>query len=181
MTYALPHMDPVHRISIVSRGMALGFTLIPPQRDRVHETKTHLIEQITSMMGGRAAESLIFSEMTTGASNDIDKATMLAKNMVIEFGMSELGPISFGPSVDVTEWGGRYYTEAKISPDMQGRIDLEVKKILDSGYKQALAILKKFRTKLDSVAGELLKKETLEMEEFEKLVGPKPALSKVLA
>ncbi|OGG03090.1 cell division protein FtsH [Candidatus Gottesmanbacteria bacterium RBG_16_37_8] len=175
VTYALPHMDPVHRISIVSRGMALGFTLIPPQKDRIHETKTHLLEEIASMMGGRAAESLIFSEMTTGAANDIDKATILARDMVVEFGMSDLGPISFGPSVDVTEWGGRYMIETKVSPDMQGKIDSEVKKILDTGYKQASTILKKMRAKLDIIANELVKKETLESEEFEKLMGPKPA------
>jgi len=175
VTFALPNMDPVHRISIVSRGMALGFTMIPPQRDRIHETKTHLLEEIASMMGGRAAESLIFSEMTTGAANDIDKATILARDMVVEFGMSDLGPISFGPSIDVTEWGGRYMTETKVSPDMQGKIDCEVKKILDKGYKQALTILKKMREKLDLIANELIKKETLEGEEFEKLMGSKPA------
>jgi len=180
VTYALPHMDPVHRISIVSRGMALGFTLIPPQRDRIHETKTHLVEQIASMMGGRAAESLVFSEMTTGASNDIDNATMIAKNMVEEYGMSELGPISFGPSVDVTEWGGRYFSEAKISPEMQNKIDTEVKKLLDHGYKQALTILRKMRNKLDTIASELVKKETLEGEDFERLMGAKPALSKLV-
>ncbi|MBM3284144.1 ATP-dependent zinc metalloprotease FtsH, partial [Candidatus Gottesmanbacteria bacterium] len=108
VTHELPHMDPVHRISIVSRGMTLGFTLIPPQKDRIHETRTHLLEQITSMLGGRAAEEMIFAEMTTGAANDIDKATSVAREMVEEFGMSELGPINFGPTIDMTEWGGRY-------------------------------------------------------------------------
>lgn len=176
VSFALPHMDPVHRISIVSRGMALGFTMIPPQKDRIHETKTHLFEQISSMMGGRAAESLIFSEMTTGASNDIEKASQLARNMVVEYGMSDLGPISFGPSVDVTEWGSRYITEAKISPDMQAKIDNEIKKIMDKAYKQAISILTKMRDKLDLIAEQLLKKETLESEEFEKLMGPRPAI-----
>ena len=179
VTYALPNMDPVHRISIVSRGMALGFTLIPPQRDRIHETKTHLLEQITSMMGGRAAEALIFSEMTSGAANDIDKATMLAKNMVVEYGMSDLGPINFGPTVDTTEWGGRYMTDSKISPDMQSKIDSEVKKIIDKSYQKATSILSKMKDKLDRVAEELIKKETLEGEEFEKIVGTKPALAKI--
>ncbi|KKS97951.1 MAG: ATP-dependent metalloprotease FtsH, cell division protease FtsH [Candidatus Gottesmanbacteria bacterium GW2011_GWA2_43_14] len=177
VSYALPHMDPVHRISIVSRGMSLGFTLIPPAKDRIHETKTHLVEQITAMMGGRAAEQLIFSEMTSGASNDIDKATALARNMVTEYGMSGLGPINFGPTMDVMEWGGRYVHESKISPEMQSRIDTEVKSIIDIAYKNAEAILKKLKTKLDAVATELLKKETLESEEFEKIVGPRPALA----
>lgn len=178
VTHELPNMDPVHRISIVSRGMALGFTLIPPQKDRLHETKTHLLEQITSMLGGRAAEELIFKEMTTGAANDIDKATSVAREMVVEFGMSNLGPINFGPTIDVTEWGGRFVNEAQISPQMLSKIDDQVKIIMDNCYKQAATILKKVKTKLDLVAKELVKKETLEGDEFEKLMGhAKPTLS----
>lgn len=178
VTYILPNMDVVHRISIVSRGMALGYTLIPPERDRIHETKTHLLEQVAAMLGGRAAENLIFNEMTTGASNDIDQATSVARNMVIEYGMSNLGPINFGPNLDVTEWGGRYFQETHISQDMQNRIDEEVKKILDTGYKTALSILKKYKAKLDLIASELIKKETLEGDEFEKLMGgPRRALA----
>lgn len=171
VTHELPYMDPVHRISIVSRGMSLGFTLIPPQKDRIHETKTHLLQQVTSMMGGRAAEELIFKEMTTGASNDIDKATSIARDMVVAFGMSDIGPISFGPNIDITEWGGRFVNEPQISPDMQSKIDTEVKKIMDKCYIEALLILKKQKEKLDKVAEELLKKETLEGEEFEKIMG----------
>lgn len=180
VTHELPHMDPVHRISIVSRGLALGFTLIPPQKDRIHETRTHLLEEITSMLGGRAAEELIFNEMTSGASNDIDKATMVAREMVIEFGMSTLGPINFGPTMDVTEWGGRYFNESQISQEMQNRIDQQVKAIIDDCYKKAQVILKKLKTKLDLVASELIKKETLESEDFEKLMGhPKVAIASV--
>lgn len=171
VTHELVNMDPVHRISIVSRGMTLGFTLIPPQKDRIHETKTHLLEQITSMLGGRAAEELVFHEMTTGASNDIDKASGVARGMVVEFGMSDIGPISFGPSLDVTEWGGRFYNEPQISQQMQNKIDTQVKNIMDNCYKQALSILKKLRGKLDQVAEELIKKETLEGDDFEKLMG----------
>lgn len=178
VTYHLPYMDPVHRISIVSRGMALGFTLIPPAKDRVHETRTRLVNQIASMLGGRAAEELVFNELTTGASNDIDKATNIARQMVIEYGMSAIGPINFGPQMDVTEWGKAYYEAPKISPEMQSRIDVEVKKFIDEGYKTAYTVLKKLRKKLDSVAEELVKKETLEGDEFDKLMGgPRPALA----
>jgi ATP-dependent Zn protease len=113
VSWFMPHMDPVHRISIVSRGMSLGHTMMEPM-DRVHETKTHLIEQIAVMLGGRAAESLVFDEVTTGASDDIAKATEV-----------------------------------------------------------------KLRSKLDILAEELLKKETLEAEEFERLIGPKNVLEKV--
>ena len=85
--------------------MALGYTLSPPEKDRLHETKSRLIEEIAMTMGGRAAEQLIFNEMTSGAANDIDQATRIARYMVMEFGMSDLGPINFGPDRDITEWG----------------------------------------------------------------------------
>ena len=171
VTYDLPYMDPVHRISIVSRGMALGFTLIPPAKDRVHETRTRLVNQIASMLGGRAAEDLVFHELTTGASSDIDKATNIARQMVVEFGMSDIGPINFGPQMDVTEWGKSYYETPQISPEMMAKIDGEVKKLIDAGYKTAYAVLKRLRKRLDDVAAELVKKETLEGDEFEKLMG----------
>ena len=177
VTYELPYMDPVHRISIVSRGMALGFTLIPPAKDRVHETKSRLLNQVASMLGGRAAEDLVFKEFTTGASNDIDKATSIARQMVVEFGMSDIGPINFGPQMDVTEWGKAFYESPQISPEMMSKIDAEVKKIIDQGYKTAFAVLKKLRARLDSVAEELVKKETLEGDEFDRLMGgPRKAL-----
>ncbi len=175
VTYELPNMDPVHRISIISRGLALGFTLIPPARDRVHETKSRLLNQIASMLGGRAAEELVFNELTTGASNDIDKATSIARQMVIEFGMSEIGPINFGPQMDVTEWGKAYYESPSVSPEMMSKIDNEVKKILDNAYKLAFATLKKVRTRLDDVAEELVKKETLEGDEFAQIMRGVPS------
>ncbi len=171
VTYMSPHMDSVHRISIVSRGMALGYTLTPPEKDRLHETKSHLIEQIAVMMGGRAAEELIFNEFTSGASNDIDQATRVARYMVMEFGMSELGPVNFGPQMDMTEWGKSYMEQNQVSPEMQGAIDREVKRFVEEGYKKALSLLKKHKDKLDLIAAELVKKETIESEEFEVLMG----------
>lgn len=171
VSYYSPNLDIVHRISIVSRGMALGYTMAPPETDRLHETKSRLIEEIAMTMGGRAAEQLIFHEMTSGAANDIDQATRIAKYMVMEFGMSELGPINFGPHLDVTEWGKQYMEQNTISQDMQGKIDHEVKKLIDEGYRKAQEILKKNKKKLDEVAAELVKKETLESEEFAALMG----------
>lgn len=175
VTYASPHMDPVHRISIVSRGMALGYTLTPPERDRLHETKSHLIDQIATMMGGRAAEELIFKEFTSGASNDIVQATRLARYMVTEFGMSELGPINFGPRGDITETSRSFMEQQPISEEMQAAIDREVKQFLDEGYKKAMSILKKHRKKLDIVADELVKHETLEGDDFAALMDKKDA------
>ncbi|MBI5620639.1 ATP-dependent zinc metalloprotease FtsH [Candidatus Gottesmanbacteria bacterium] len=171
VNYYSPNLDPVHRVSIVSRGMALGYTMAPPEKDRLHETKSRLIEEIAMTMGGRAAEQLIFHEMTSGAANDIDQATRIARYMVMEFGMSDLGPINFGPQMDITEWGKQYMEQNIISQEMQGKIDVEVKKLLDEGYRKAAELLKKYKKKLDEVADALIKKETLEGEEFQAVMG----------
>lgn len=171
INYHSPHLDPVHRISIVSRGMALGFTMAPPEKDRLHETKSRLLEEVTMTMGGRAAEQIVFNEMTSGAANDIDRATRIARYMVAEFGMSSLGPINFGPQVDVTEWGKQYLEQTPVSQEMQAAIDREVKKLIDAAHQKALTILKRYRKQLDRIANELVKTETLEAEAFEKLLG----------
>jgi cell division protease FtsH len=172
VSHSMPHTDPVHRISIVSRGLSLGHTLIPPTQDRVHETKSHLLEQLSVMLGGRAAEDLVFKEMTTGAADDIAKASDVARTMVVEYGMSNLGPINL---TGVPEQVRIYGEGSQISPEMAAKIDEEVKRLMDAAYKKALSILGKLRGKLDTVAAELLKKETLEGEEFERLVGPRKA------
>lgn len=173
VSHILPHTDPVHRISIVSRGMALGYTLIPPAKDKLHETKTHLLEQIAVMMGGRVAEEMVFDEITTGAANDFDQATNVAKAMVVEYGMSSLGPINFGPTMDITEWGKSYMEQNTVSQEMLGKIDAEVKKIISEAYEKAVTTLKTNRKALDKIANELLKKESLDQDEFEKIVGTK--------
>jgi cell division protease FtsH len=166
----LPDTDPVHRISIVSRGRALGFNLIVPEKDRTHETRSRMLSQIVIMMGGRAAEELIFKEMTSGAANDIDIATRIARGMVEEFGMSKLGPIDFGPKVEHAGFGRAYYGQQQISPAMQSKIDNEVKNIIDKAYTKARKILRENKLKLDRIAEELLKKETLDWEELKRLM-----------
>jgi len=174
VTHELPKMDPVQRISIVARGMSLGYTLIPPAADRTHETKSRILEQITAMLGGRAAEEVVFKEMTSGASNDIQKATQLARAMVTDFGMSQLGPLNLGSQSEMGEFGNtEWYEQANISPYMQQKVDLEVKKIVDACYKDAVAIVKKNVKTLDKIVNKLLAKETLDKEEFEKIVGDK--------
>ncbi|PIS08843.1 cell division protein FtsH [Candidatus Beckwithbacteria bacterium CG10_big_fil_rev_8_21_14_0_10_34_10] len=170
VTYNLSKMDTVHRVSIVSRGMALGYTLIPPKRDRIHETQSHLLETIVSLLGGRAAEEIKFNEFTSGASSDIAQATRIARKMVIEYGMSELGPINLGPQIDVSDWGKSYFEPSKASPEMSAQIDKEIKKIIDEAYIKAIKILKEKRKKMDLLARELVKKETIEDEEFEALM-----------
>ena len=173
VSHFLLHTDPVHRISIVSRGMALGYTLIPPAKDKLHETKTHLLEKIAVMMGGRAAEEVMFNELTTGASNDFDQATQVAKAMVVEYGMSSLGPINFGPNMDVTEWGKPYYEQSPLSQEVMGKIDAEIKKIITVAYNQAVEIVKSKKDLIDKVALQLIKTESLDQDEFEKIVGKK--------
>jgi len=171
-TYFQPNTDPVHRISIVSRGMALGYTLIPPSNDRLHETKTHLLQIITSMMGGRAAEEVVFNETTTGAANDFNQATRIAKAMVVEYGMSSLGPINYGPSNDVTDYG-RSWEQNTVSNEVMAKIDSEVKKIVELCFDKAKDLIQKNRSSLNAVAEELIKKESLDDVEFIKLVGDK--------
>lgn len=174
VSYAMPKADPVHRISIVGRGMSLGHTLIPPQFDRVHETKTRLLEQIATMLGGRVAEDLIFAEVTTGASNDIEKATEVARTMVVEYGMSRLGPVNMEPNEP-----NMFGENQNISESMKTAIDREVSFIIDEAYKKAVLALKQNRKKLDEVASILIQKETLEGEQFEKIMkGTKTIIKK---
>lgn len=169
VAWEMPHVDPIHRISIVSRGMSLGHTMTE-SIERVHETKAHLLEQIAVMMGGRAAESLIFDDVTTGASDDIAKATNVARAMVTQFGMSDLGPVNFDSDKSI-------YEQKDLSPEMAAKIDVEVRKIAEAAYKNATTILNKLRGKLDVLAEELLKKETIESDDFIALIGPKKALA----
>jgi len=163
-------LDPVHRISIVSRGMALGFTLIPPKMDRVHETKSRLIKQMAMAMGGRAAEELVFKDITTGASSDISHVTNIARDMVIEWGMSELGPINLGPQIDMNDFGKAWMEPAKISDGMQAKVDEEIKKFVQTALKRAEDILNKDRKRLDALAKVLVEKESLDDKEFEEFM-----------
>ena len=174
VSHSLPKTDPVERISIVARGMSLGHTFIPAANDRSHETKSRLLDQIAAMLGGRAAEEIVFNEMTSGASNDIQKTTQVARAMVVNFGMSALGPINLGPQMEMGEFGSPdWYEPAQISPAMQEKVDMEVKKMVDEGYKEALSIVRKNRKNLDKLVVRLLEKETLDREEFERIVGKK--------
>lgn len=174
VTHFTKGMDPVHRISIVARGMSLGHTLIPPAADRTHDTKSRLLGQISAMLGGRAAESIVFDEMTSGASNDISTATRLARAMVMEWGMSDLGPVNYGADTGMGDFGqAEYYQENAVSPAMQEKIDNEVRKIMETGLKQAEKLIIKNRSLLNKVAEALLKEETIDRDKFEAIVGKK--------
>lgn len=164
-------MDPVYRISIIPRGGSLGHTSLPPEKDRYNETKTRLLSLITTMLGGRAAEEVVFDEITIGASNDIERATSLARKMVTEFGMSSLGPISFdghhGSYFLAKELGeGPMYSE-----ETSAKIDKEIREIIESCYKQAVKILKENQKILDEVSNQLIEKETIDGAEFNQILG----------
>lgn len=165
-----PGADPVEKISVVARGIALGYTLMPPERDRVHENKTRLVSRITTLMGGRAAEEMVFNEMTSGAAKDIEHATKIARKMVVEYGMSNLGPLYFGRQIDTTEWGQSYMEPDEVSPQTKSKVDDEIKKIVNAAYKQAKKLLRENKKSLDAVAEKLIEKETLDRKEFEKII-----------
>ena len=178
-TKLLPHMDPVHRISIVARGPTGGHTLIPPTQDRYNETKTRLLETITSLLGGRAAEEIKFNELTVGAASDIQRATDLARRMVTEFGMSSLGPVTTGVRGE-NPWLARELGDPKpLSEHLAAKVDDEIKKIIDECFDRAKKILSENKEKLDLVAQELIEKETLDGSEFEELVTKGEKLAQV--
>lgn len=173
--HMLPQIDPVHRITIVARGMTGGHTMFPPTEDRSNERKSRLVEQVATALGGRAAEDMVFKDLSTGAASDLEMATGIAREMVTEYGMSDLGPVNIKPQAMFGLWPRMPEEGGSISETMMTKVDVEVKKILDTANKQAESILRKNRVKLDKVAKALLEKETLDTEEFEKIVGKKKA------
>ena len=168
--HLLPHTDPVHRVSIVSRDRSLGDTQMVPERDKYQQTRSELTEMMAAFLGGRAAEKLVFGELTSGAANDIDRATRIARQMVVDLGMSNLGPVNLGPAWETTEWGRAMFEPTNLSPAMQAKVDGEIKKLVDEAYKVALSLLRKNRDKLDRVAEKLVAVETIDGEEFAKLM-----------
>ncbi len=174
--HLLSGADPVHRVSIVSRGMALGYTMSRPDTDKYQQTESELKDQIAVMQGGRAAEEVVYNEKTGGASNDIERATRIARAMVLDFGMSKLGPVSLGPMYESSDWGRAFGEPFKVSDQMQGKIDEEIKRLVDDGYKVAVKTLKENRAKMDRLVEKLLDVETVEQEEFEKIMEVKKAM-----
>lgn len=163
-------LDPVHRVSIISRGMALGFTLIPPEKDRIHETKSRLMKQMMMAMGGRAAEDLVFGDITTGAASDISHVTNIARNMVMDWGMSKLGPVGLGPQIDINDWGKAYMEPSKASEATMAAVDSEISKMVNEAFGGAKKILKTERKKLDKIAKVLVERETIEQVEFAEMM-----------
>ena len=163
----LEHSDPVHKISVISRGQALGYTISMPQEDRFLTTRAELNDTMAMTLGGRAAEELVFNEITTGASNDLEKVTATAKQMVMRFGMSEkLGPRVFGHEHGQPFLGREFSTEPDYSNEIAREIDDEVRRIVESAHQRARTILTDHKGDLEKISEILVKRETIEKEEF---------------
>jgi cell division protease FtsH len=163
-------MDAVQRVSIVARGQTLGHTDLPPERDRYQLTRTRIVSMMITMLGGRAAEEIVFNELTAGAAEDIKRCTELARKMVTEYGMSSLGPIFYEARTEFSWLAQEFGEAASLSEDMNSKIDAEIKKLIDESYDKAKKILVENRDAMDRVANRLLEVETIYGDEFKKLV-----------
>ena len=170
----LEHSDPVHKISIISRGQALGYTISMPQEDKFLTTRAELNDTMAMTLGGRAAEEIVFDEITTGASNDLEKVTATAKQMVMRFGMSEkLGPRVFGHDHGQPFLGREFSAEPDYSDEIAREIDDEIRRIVEAAHQRAKDLLTEHRDALGTISEILVKRETIEKEEFEALLAGK--------
>ncbi len=167
----LPNSDPVHKISVISRGQALGYTISLPREDKFLTTRAELQDTMAMSLGGRAAEEIIFGEVTTGASNDLEKVTATAKQMVMRFGMSEkLGPRVFGHDHGQPFLGREFSAEPDYSDEIAREIDDEIRRMVESAHMQAKELLSSHRASLEKLSEILIKRETIEKEQFEALL-----------
>jgi cell division protease FtsH len=171
----LPHADPPHKVTILPRGMALGYVISAPPEDKYTYTKNELLDRITAALGGRVAEELVFGESTTGAQNDFEQATELARRMVTEFGMSEkLGPMALGRRHGPVFLGRDLIETRNYSEEIAYEIDKETRKIIDECYDHARQVITEARDKLERIAQALLEKESLEGSQLERVMAGEP-------
>jgi cell division protease FtsH len=168
---SLTHADPVHKISIISRGHAGGYTMAVPEEDKTLHSRAQFYDELAVLLGGYASEKLVFGDITTGPSNDLERATQIARNMVTRYGMSELGARTFGKKEEMIFLGREMHEERNYSESTAESIDREVSRLLHEAFDKATAILREKREVLNTLAKTLLEKETLEKEEFEAIVG----------
>jgi cell division protease FtsH len=167
VAYVLPNADPVHKISVIPRGRALGYTLTLPMEDRFLITREELIDELAMLLGGRVAEELQFGDITTGAQNDLDRATKIARQMVTEYGMSDrLGPLTLGQKQGEVFLGRDFASHADYSDQVAFEIDSEIRALIDRAHDEALEILTEHRPRLDRIAAALIEKETIEKEDL---------------
>ncbi len=173
-----PDTQPIRKISIIARGFAAGYTLMMPKEDRRMKTRTEFLSELSTLLGGYSAEKLKFKEITTGASNDLKKASSLARKLVKNYGMSDLGPISFGGKEELIFLGREISEQRNYSEKVAALIDKEVSKFIKEAENRAKKILIKRKRLLDKIAKTLIKKEIIEKEEFERLIGKKNSKKK---
>jgi cell division protease FtsH len=168
--HVLPEADPVHKVTIVARGMMGGFTMALPEEDRTLVARNKLKAEMAFMLGGRAAEELVFSDITSGASNDLERVTKVARNMVTRMGMSEeLGPMVYGQKEELIFLGREISEQRDYSESIAERIDAEVRTLVQQAYDRARSVLTQYRAQLDAVAQKLIEVETIDKAEFEKV------------
>jgi cell division protease FtsH len=167
----LPKCDPVHKISIVSRGQALGYTISLPREDRFLQTRSALMDQMAATLGGRAAEELVFHEITTGAANDLEKVTHTAKQMIMRYGMSEkLGPRALGRNHDMPFLGRDMAAEPDYSDEIAREIDDEIRRVVEEAHERARNVLGDHMDVLHTIAKILIERETIDSDQFERLL-----------
>jgi cell division protease FtsH len=172
----LPYCDPVRKITIVSRGMALGYTMSLPEDDHLLQSKARFRDQLAGMLGGRVAEEIMFDDVTTGAGNDLERATDLARKMVTRYGMSEsLGPMTFGQKEELVFLGREISEQRDYSEAVAQQIDQEVRRFIDEAHDRARRTLQEYRDKLVAVATRLVEIETLDSDEFDAIMQAVPA------
>jgi len=170
VAHALPEADPVHKVSIIARGIAGGFTMMLPEEDRTLMPKKKLMADMIGLLGGRAAEELVFDDITSGASNDLERVTRLARSMVTRLGMSDdLGPMVYGQKEELIFLGREISEQRDYSESIAEKIDQEVRNLVSGAYDRAYQILTEYRDRLDAVAERLLEEETVSRAEFEEL------------
>ncbi len=173
--HVLPDADPIHKISIIARGRALGWTLALPTEDKYLTTRSALLDQLAMLLGGRTAEELIFQDPTTGAGNDIERATAIARAMVTEYGMSdEIGPQQLGAKNTEVFLGREFGHQINYSQEVAGHIDSEVRRLIDEAHEEAMEVLVTHRKVLDRLADALIEKETLDTAEVMEILGDVP-------
>ncbi len=167
----LEHTDPVHKVTIIPRGRAGGYTLSLPKEDRYYATRSEMLDELKVLLGGRVAEALVLKEISSGASNDLQRATALARQMICEYGMSEkIGPVTFGHRQDQVFLGRDIARDKDYSEEVAAEIDKEVRAFLDNAYAATEKLLLDNMDKLEVIAQALIERETLEKEEIQDLM-----------
>lgn len=168
--YHLRNAEMVHKVTIIPRGQAGGYTVMLPKEDRFFATKQDLLDKIVGLLGGRVAEELVLGDISTGAHNDFQRATAIARSMITEYGMSKLGPMQFGKSQGQVFLGRDYGNERNYSDKIAYEIDLEMQNIINECYEKCTELLTKHRDQLDLIANTLLRVETLDAEQIKQLI-----------